>query len=228
MKSVIVATDFMRQLNNIVKYSDGFITESKRQGPYLANKLAETSIAAFYEYLDSLARVNPGMLHHIYEWDRVGDPGARLVELQKAVGGSTATITSEFMQSSSIKEGSNEPFFDKARIMEDGIPVTIQATNAQAMFFEVDGEEFFRTGPIVIENPGGPETRGSFLEAFEKFYNVYFDQMYLRTIRFYDHFGSMKEYQRNFGKAARSGGAAGIGKAAALKWFADAPGDEYE
>jgi len=228
MQSLINTKDLMKQLNNIVEYSNAFVTQAKIQEPKLAKHLSDTSIDAFYEFLDSMARVNPGMLHHVYEWGRVGDPSARLVELQANLAGSRAIITSEFLESRSIQEGSSEPFFEKARIMEAGIPVTIQATDAQALFFEVDGEEFFRAGPIVIENPGGPETRGSFLEAFDKFYNLYFEQVYLKSIQFYDHFGSMHEYKKHFGTAARSGSAASLGKGAALKWFLTAPGGTDE
>ena len=37
------------------------------------------------------------------------------------------------MQSESTAPGSNEPFYDKARIMEEGIPVTIKEKEAQAL-----------------------------------------------------------------------------------------------
>lgn len=216
-----------RMLDNIVSYSEGFIKETKAKEPTITSRLAETSIEAFYDYLDGLARTNPGMLHHVYEWGAVGNPGARLVELKKQLAGSRgANILADFIQSSSIPEGGNEPFYDKAEIMEEGIPITVQATEAQAMFFQIGNQEFFRTGPIVIENPGGEETRGSFLEAFEEFYNVYFDDVYLRAIRFYEHFENPRGFTPGFNRAVRSANAGSIGRSTALQWVLRMPGED--
>lgn len=214
-------------LDGVVAYSNGFIKETKAQQKTIVSRLASTSIEAFYDYLDTLARTNPGMLHHVYEWGSVGDPGARLVELKKRLSGQSANIDSEFITSSSVPEGGSEPFYEKASIMEEGIPITVQAVQAQAMFIQYNGEEFFRTGPIVIQNPGGEAVRGSFLRAFEEFYNTYFEQVYLRAIRYYDHFESPKGFSSNFGSAVKSGKKAeGIGRATALKWVLNAPGED--
>jgi hypothetical protein len=112
--------------------------------------------------------------------------------------------------------------------MEEGITVQINEVSAQALFFQVDGEEFFRTGPIVIENPGGEQVRGSFVRVFEEFYNNYFDQVYLRSIRFYDHFTKSREFESGFNSAVRSGNASSIGRKTALSWIINAPGEDYE
>lgn len=218
----------MNVLNNIVDYSEGFIKETKAKESTVASKLGRMSIEEFYEYLDSLARTNPGMLHHVYEWGQTGNPEARLVELKQALRGSETEIDADFLSSSSIPEGGSEPFYEKATVMEEGIPVVVQAVEAKAMFFEINGEEFFRAGPIVIENPGGEATRGAFVAAFEEFYNTYFDQVYLRSIRFYEHFSSAPGYKKNFGPASKSNSAASIGRATALKWIMSMPGETYE
>lgn len=217
----------MRILDNIVSYSNGFIKETKAKESTVASKLADASIEGFYDYLDGLARTNPGMLHHIYEWGSVGDPEARLVELKKSFArGSSVSIDSEFLTSSSTPNGGTEPFYEKATIMEEGIPITIQAINAKAMFFEYNGEEYFTAGPITIENPGGEAVRGSFVRSFEEFYNVYFENVYLRAIRFYDHFSDGRRYSQNFPAAVKSANAAGIGRTTALKWIMSMPGDK--
>lgn len=218
----------MQVMNNIVDYSEGFIKETKAKESTVASRLGKISIEEFYEYLDSLARTNPGMLHHIYEWGQVGNPEQRLIELQQILRGSESEINAEFLPSFSIPEGGSEPFSEKATIMEEGVPVVIQATEAKALFFEINGEEFFRAGPIVIENPGGEEARGSFVAAFEEFYNSYFEQVYLRSIRFYEHFSSSPDYKRNFGPASKSTSAASIGRTTALKWIMSMPGGSYE
>jgi hypothetical protein len=218
----------MKMLNNLVQYSDGFIKETQAKESYVASRLGSLSIEGFYDYLDVLARTHPQMLHHVYEWGQVGDPYARLVELKKIVSSGKVDITSIFLESESIQDGGKEPFYDKAEIMEDGIPVTIQEVDAQALFFTIGGEEFFRMGPIIVENPGGEQVRGSFVNAFEEFYNSYFDQVYLQSIRFYDHFKDAKEYQKNFNSGVRSSNARSIGKKTALSWVMNAPGAQYE
>jgi hypothetical protein len=224
----INSKEAMKVLNNIVDYSEGFLKESKARESYVASKLASTSITAFYEYLDVLARTNPGMLHHVYEWGETGNPGARLVELKKVLAGKKAEVVSDFLQSTSIPENGSEPFWNKAEIMEEGITVQVNEVSAQALFFQVDGEEFFRTGPIIIENPGGEQVRGSFVRAFEEFYNNYFDQVYLRSIRFYDHFTKSREFESGFTSASRSGNASSMGRKSALSWIINAPGEDYE
>jgi hypothetical protein len=224
-KAMFEFKDAMKIMNNSVTYAQAFATELAAQEPKIASRLADTSIDAFYDYLDGLARVAPGMLHHVYEWGEVGNPEGRLVELKKIIsGGGTVGITSELLDSTSIKPGSNEPFEKKATIMEEGIPVTINEVNAEALFFEIDGEEFFRLGPITITNPGGDAVRGSFVKVFEEFYNGYFNDVYLRSIKYYEHFSSPVTFERNFTSAVR-GNAASQGKAAALSWVLRAPGD---
>jgi hypothetical protein len=222
----IDAKKLNKMLNNLVQYSDGFITETKAQQGYVNRKVANTSVNAFYQYLDGVARMHPGMLHHIYEWGQVGNPTARLVDLGITLSGRGSTITAEFLESQTVKEGSNEPFYDKAQVMEEGIPVVIKEKEAKALFFEIDGLEYFRMGPITVLNPGGAETRGSFVEVFKEFYNNYLTQVYLKAIKFYKHFESPKEYERNFKTALKSTNAAGIGKMTALSWISKLPGED--
>lgn len=225
----ISAKKAQKVLNNLVQYTDGFLKETKAQEATITSRMAKMSINGFYEYLDQLARVNPGMLHHVYEWGRVGDPNSRLFELKKSLSKNNAIITSEFLTSEVPSDSSNQPFYEKARIMEEGIPVVIQEVNAQALFFQVDGVEYFRSGPIVIENPGGEQVRGSFVEQFEEFYNTYFDDVYLKAIRFYQYFMDAKPYEQNFNGAMKSGNAASIGRKTALTWIENMPvGDIYE
>jgi hypothetical protein len=216
----------IQTLNNVLNYSEGFTTELKKNESKISKKIANASIDVFYEYLDGLARVHPGMLHHVYEWGQVGNPTARLFELQAKISGNDAIVTAEFLQSDTVPPSGNEEFYNKAIVMEEGIPVVINEVDAQALFFEVDGEEFFRTGPIVIANPGGSETRGSFVKAFNEFYGMYFKEIYLSSIGFYKHFSNPKEYSRKFRSAAKSKNARAIGKGVALSWIERAPGNK--
>lgn len=216
--------EFNKVMQNVIDYTDGFVRETEAKTDYIAGKLGRASVAEFYRYLDSLAAVNPELLHHVYEWGAVGNPAQRLFELKSQANKSSALIIADFLESYSVSDTSKEPLINKAVIMEEGIPLVIDNVNAKALFFEVGGQEIFAMGPIYIANPGGGETRGQFKLQFEEFYNNYFSQVYLRAIRFYDHFKNPKAYYDGFTAGSRAGRSAG--KASALKWILSAPGEE--
>jgi len=224
IRSRIKADDLIKKLNNTVKYSSGVVSELNKSKALLNQKVGSTSIAAFYDYLDGLARSHPGMLHHVYEWGEIGNPMERLYDLSLAINKTSAVIDADFLQSNTASEDGGEPFYNKAIVMEEGIPVTINEKNAKALAFTIDGEEYFRVGPITISNPGGEATRGSFVQAFNEFYGTYFTEVYLPAIRFYEYFSNPKFYERYFASGAKGGGYS-TGRSAALSWIAKAPGE---
>ena len=224
IRSRIKADDLMKKLNSTIKYSNGFVTELNKNKTLLNQKVGATSVAVFYDYLDGLARSHPGMLHHVYEWGEVGNPMERLYDLTLQVNNTSAVIDADFLESNMPSESGGEPFYNKATIMEEGIPVTINEKNAKALAFTIDGQEYFRVGPITIANPGGEATRGSFVEAFNEFYGTYFTEVYLSAIRFYDYFSNPDVYEDNFSAGANGGGFS-TGRKAALSWITRAPGE---
>jgi hypothetical protein len=226
IKLKIDTKDFTKTVNNVIQYSNGFIDETKASKNKIAEKMGKTSINAFYDYLDSLARMHPGMLHHVYEWGEVGNPVERLYELNLKMGNGTVAVNAEFLESISIPENGTEAFYNKAQVMEDGQAVVVNPKNADYLFFEVDGTEVFSKGPIRIANPGGAATRGSFLEAYNEFYKVYFSEVYLRSIKFYDHLSRPSAYEKNVKMGAKSYNPRKIGKGSALEWITNLPGDD--
>lgn len=212
------ASKMTKAVSNFIQYTDAFYKTAKMSERKIANKMGELSIDVFYEYMDGLARSHPGMLHHVYEWGKVGDPFSRLFELKAQLSGKKTEIVAEFLQSQSISDSSNVPFYNKAEVMEEGIPVIIQEVEAKALFFEIDGQEFFRTGPIVISNPGGSQTRGSFVKAFNDFYDNYFEDVYLRSIKFYENLRNPKEYVNQIRGISKASNPSAIGKSAAQSW----------
>jgi hypothetical protein len=219
----IKGDNVIKMLKNSVQYSSAFASELKKNQDILNRKVGQESIDAFYDYLDGLARSHPGMLHHVYEWGNVGNPTERLFELTMTSNRTSAVIDAQFLESRVPSPTSTEPFYDKAEIMEDGRTVTINQVEADVLFFEIDGEEFFRSGPIVIANPGGEATRGSFLQAFDEFYGSYFTEVHLKAIRFYQYFANPKVFEKYFASATK-GGASSKGRKAALSWIMNAPG----
>jgi hypothetical protein len=223
----IKGDNVIKMLKNSVQYSSAFASELKKNQDILNRKVGQESIDAFYDYLDGLARSHPGMLHHVYEWGNVGNPTERLFELTMTSNRTSAVISSDFLQSRVPSPTSTEPFYDKAQIMEDGQTVTINQVEADVLFFEIDGEEFFRSGPIIIANPGGEATRGSFLQAFDEFYGSYFTEVHLKAIRFYQYFANPRAFETYFSSATK-GGASAKGKKAALSWIMNAPGGKND
>jgi hypothetical protein len=223
IRARIKGDDVVKMLKNSIEYSSAFASELKKSQKILNQKLGSDSIEVFYDYLDGLARSHPGMLHHVYEWGQIGNPMGRLYDLSISVNNTSAVIDANFLESRIPSPTSNEPFYDKAKIMEEGETVVINQVEAKALFFEIDGEEFFRTGPIVIANPGGSQVRGSFVKAFNEFYGSYFTEVHLRSIRFYQYFSNPKAFEKYFSSATK-GGASSKGRKAALSWIMNAPG----
>ena len=219
----IKGDNVIKMLKNSVEYTGSFASELKKNQDILNKKVGEESIDAFYDYLDGLARSHPGMLHHVYEWGNIGNPTERLFELTMTSNRTSAVIDAQFLESRVPSPTSTEPFYDKAEIMEDGRTITINQVEADVLFFEIDGEEFFRSGPIIIANPGGEATRGSFLQAFDEFYGSYFTEVHLKAIRFYQYFANPKVFEKYFASATK-GGASSKGRKAALSWIMNAPG----
>lgn len=211
---------FLREMNNVMKYSVGFLDGVRNGKSIFLRNVGMQTIEILKEYIDSNARVNPQMLHHIYEWDRVGSPEARLFDFDYTVSNLGLSVMSSFSQSSTVKSGSNVPFYDKARIMEQGIPVTIIPRKADVLAFEQDGEMVFSKGPIAIDNPGGSMVQGSFEKTVDGFFNKYFTQAFLRTSGIGAYLENPVIFKNNLPKAKRGGRSVGV--STGYRWIANA------
>lgn len=206
-----------RDLDNIVNYSLGFLDGIERGKPKLMESFAGEIKETLKEFIDASARVNPSALHHMYEWHQVGSPDARLFDIQCKITSGGISIGSTFRQSQSIREGSKVPFYNKAEIMENGIPVRITPVASQALVFDSNGETVFTRKEVLVDSPGGRETRGSFEQAFDQFFNQYFTQAFLLNSKIMYHLSVPDEFARSLGKGKKGGRAAGI--AAGYRWI---------
>ena len=120
----------LKDITNIVSYTTGFMDGTKKGKTLLLNGLGARTVEAAKEFIDSYARVNPEILHHVYEWYQTGSPDARLFDISYTLVGDKIVIQNQFTQSQSIRSGSNVPFENKARIMENGQRLTIKPRNA--------------------------------------------------------------------------------------------------
>lgn len=213
-------SQFSRDMNNIVEYSLGFLDGVKAGKTVMLNNIGKLTIEAMKDYIDAMARVDQAVLHHVYEWDQVGSPSSRLYDLQYTISNLGLSIKSSFRQSTSIKAGSNVPFYDKARIMENGIPVTIKPVRAKVLAFDDNGEQVFTKGPITIVNPGGSGVQGSFEKTFDSFINQYFTQAFLYSSGIIDYLQNPSVYKKNLSAGKKSGKS--IGYTTGYRWIANA------
>lgn len=219
-KLVIDTKQLTKDINYIIAYSEGFLEGAQKGKKRFFTNLAKMMIESAKQFIDSSARVNPLMLHHVYEWQKTGSPDARLFNLNYAVNDSGLSFNYTFSQSKSIKQGSNQPFYDKARIMEEGIPVTISPTNAEVLAFDYEGEEVFTKNDVVVTNPGGSAVQGSFEKVYSQFFSKYFSQAFLRTSGIMDYLQNPILYKSNFSKAKTGG--RNLGLSVGYQWMANA------
>jgi hypothetical protein len=207
-KVTVKNKQFAKDMDNIVNYALGFLDGVKQGYPSFLQQLGATMSEALKAYIDANARVNPQVLHHVYEWDKTGSPEARLYDIQYVSTGAGLSFNSTFRQSSSIKNGSRVPFYDKARIMENGIPVTI-VPKQRVLAFEQDGETVFTTKPVRVSNPGG-QVQGEYERVFNSFFNRYFTQSFLESSGIASYLRSPVDFKKNFSSGKRGGRTLGV------------------
>lgn len=209
-----------KQLLNIYEYSVGFLDgANKGKSKFLAN-LGFDVIEVLKQYIDSEARSNPRALHHIYEWYQTGSATARLYDFDYTVSNLGLSFKSNFKQSTTVANGSSTPFYNKARIMEEGIPVKISPKKSSKLVFEVDGETVFTSNEVTVENPGGDYVAGSFQKIVDEFFNVYFRQSFIKSSGLYSYISNPVLYKKNFVAGSKSGKAKGVDTG--FKWIANA------
>jgi hypothetical protein len=214
------AKSFERQMENIVQYSMGFLDGVKKGKKVFLDNLGRGTLEALALYVDSSARGNPSALHHVYEWYQTGSPNARLFDIDYTVSNNGLTFNSQFRQSRTLKEDSNEPFYNKAYIMENGIPVTITPKRSSVLVFEQGGETIFTKGSVTVRNPGGNNVENGFERTVDEFMTKYFKQSFLRACGIYDYIKKPVLYKKYLKAGSKSGRSKGID--VGYKWIANA------
>ena len=211
---------FNKEMNNIVQYAIGFLDGVQKGKKILLNNLGQGTIQAMAQYVDVSARGNPNALHHVYEWSQTGSPSARLFDINYTVSNLGLSLNSTFRQSRSVKQDSHTPFYNKAKIMEEGIPVTLKPKRSSVLVFTEDGETVFTKKSIVIKNPGGDRVQGSFERTMDEFILRYFKQSFLRASGIYDYINKPTVFKKNIKAGSKIGKSKGI--ETGFKWIANA------
>ena len=153
----------------------------------------------FNEYIDASARTKPKALHHVYEWNKVGVPSARLFELkQMPSSGLSFQIGYVFLPSKTRVPAKNSKqkkkyyFADKASVMESGKPVVVSPKGDNRLVFEIDGATVFmpKGASLVIKNPGGAKVSHQFELAYGRFFGGQMVNSAIKTSGFQQIFNS--------------------------------------
>lgn len=203
-------TQFIKDMDNIAEYAIGFLEGAESGKRSMLEAVGQSTSEILASFIDSNARVAPDLLHHVYEWYMTGSPQARLFDIRSNVeSGGNLSFDATFTQSRSIKSGGKKPFYNKAMVMEKGISLTIQPREGKVLAFEDNGEQVFTSGPVVVQNPGGPQVAGSFSRVFNQFFQSYFKQSFLRVSGLEERIGNTTAFTNNIRKGKAFGKPAG-------------------
>jgi hypothetical protein len=220
MKLKVNSIQFQKDMKNIVRYSEGFLDGTKAGKVLFFRNLALEVKNILEEFIDSNASVSPQTLHHMYEWNEVGKDSGRLFKINAVANGYGINFTAVFSQSQTIKNGSRVPFYDKARIIEFGIPVVIEPRTSNVLVFEDSGDTIFTAGPVNVSNPGGVAAKGGFEKTFNMFFARYLSQAFLRSTGVAAYLERPMIYKSNLQQGKRMGRSAGY--KTGYRWIASA------
>lgn len=210
---------FQKEMENLIQYSIGFLDGVKSGKNAFLNNLGKSTVDALKDFIDSMARVDHQMLHHVYEWNQTGNPSARLFEIQYSIVSGGLSINSTLTQSKVAASGAKTPFYNKASIMENGVPITI-TPRKKALRFEVNGETIFTKKPVTINNPGGQEVQGGFEQTMSTFFNSYFSQAFLERSGINKYLQTPTLYDKYLSAGIKGGRSVGL--SAGYNWMAKA------
>jgi hypothetical protein len=204
------SNEFIKEIGNVLNYSIGFTEGAKLGKVNLLNSIGKKTVESLKLFIDSNARANPEMLHHIYEWHRTGSPSARLFEINYNLNTRNISFSTTFSQSQKIKRGSSEPFVNKAEVMESGRSVRISPRNSEVLSFDDNGEQVFTRKSVLVSNPGGPEVAGGYQKVLDSFFNNYFSQSFLQSSGIEKYIKVPMAYKNNIRAGARGGRSVGV------------------
>lgn len=203
-------TKIFNELKNITEYSIGFLDGVQAGKPEFLNNFGSSVIESLKNFVDTNARISPETLHHVYEWYRTGSPEARLFDIDYIIRDNTLSFNYTFSQSQSYSKNSTKPFYDKARVMEEGTPVLIKPRPNGVISFDSDGEQVFTRKPVMVQNPGGEGVERGFENTLDSFFNSYFTQSFIVSSGLEEHFGNAKDYKNNFAAGSKQGKSLGF------------------
>lgn len=204
----IDANDLLLKLNNAVKYSTGFLDGIQMEKKEFNRILGGYTVEALGKFIDVKARMSPESLHHVYEWNMVGNESGRLYKFEVDANINSINIKGSFLPSKVASPSSNQVFGDKANIMENDIAITISPKKSDVIAFEDNGEMVFTRNSITIEHPGGDAVANSFGETVDMFFSEYFSNALLGPLM--KQLQDAKAFSNNFKSGTMGGKSVGV------------------
>lgn len=217
MQLVVDDKLFNKQMKNLIQYGLGFVEGAQSGKDQLLKQLGPEIRTLLEQYIDANARMNPESLHHVYEWHQTGNPSGRLFEIEYIVTGLGLSFQSTFRQSTSVKNGSRVPFYNKANVMESGVSVTIRPKEGGVLAFEDGSDTVFTKNPVTVK-PGGRASTGAYEEVFKEFFYRYLSQSFLDVTGLRKHLGTPLAFKNNL--AAGMAGGRAVGVRVGRQWMA--------
>jgi hypothetical protein len=153
-------------------------------------------------FIDSQARTKPKSLHHVYEWNKVGQENSRLFKLNKLSSlGLSFKINYEFKLSKSSVPTKNSQqksryiFANKAIVMEKGMPIIIRPKSSERLVFEIDGQVIFmpKGKSVTVRSPGGKASTNQFDLSYSRYFSGPLVSNSIKASGFQNLFGSKFE-----------------------------------
>lgn len=158
------------------------IRTDQHMGPVLKYVHAELA-QAFDEYMTAIAGADPSRFHHVYEWNQIGNPRAKLWNNVLRGHGGNRTATWTWRASKTIVPVTQEAkdagvqqihvFVWKAPVMEYATNITIRPSRKTGLAYFTGPTSDpgrwqlnFTKSPIDVQNPGGAQVKGAFTAAF--------------------------------------------------------------
>ena len=217
IRAQIDAGKFINELNNVADYMTGFLQGVESGQRIFSENLGREAIEDLKNFIDANARLSPETLHHVYEWYQTGSPEARLFDIDYVAHSNGLSFNSTFRQSISIRKGSTVPFYNKAEIMENGLPVHIRPRQADVLVFEDGGQTVFTKKPVNVTDPGGSNVQGGYERTFNLFFEKYFSQSFLQHSQVLQRLRNATPFYTNFYQSTKGGRSAGV--SVGRKWI---------
>lgn len=195
-------------LKNTISYSDGFLQGVDLNRLEFNKVLGGYAAEALGGYIDSKARMDPSILHHVYEWNETGNKSSRLFNINVDATKYSITFNGKFLSSKKPASESGQVFANKATIMENQISVTVAPKNSSVLVFEDDGETVFTANSVFIAHPGGDQVAGSFGKVVEEFFGYYFKYSVIAPLT--SKLKNAKEFPQLYSQGTKVGRSAGV------------------
>jgi hypothetical protein len=196
MVSVSIKSNSLPKIKNVMAMIDGTMHGAVRRSTVneMSGLIGDIARVSLYNFVDASARINPKRLHHVYEWNKIGNRNHRLYYVTDPIvgrayrGKTFITMNVNFLNSKTRVPPAGFPyerahvFKLKAEIMEKGKSLKIFPKRGRFLVFlhpDAIGKrgrkaknDFVFATKVTVKHPGGKLAKNGFKETLSAFYAV--------------------------------------------------------